>query len=154
MTRRPVSLKEARRFVAEVHRHNKAVRGWKFGTGLELDGRLVAVAVAGRPTAPELDDGWTIEITRCTTDGTKNACSMLYGALCRAARALGYRDAFTYTLASEPGASLRAAGFAPVAEVPARANGSTGNRQRYDENLLGELTRPTEAKIRWHRRLT
>lgn len=50
-------------------------------------------------------------IVRVATDGAANACSQLYGALCRAGKALGYREAWTYTLPGEPGTSLRAAGF-------------------------------------------
>lgn len=50
-------------------------------------------------------------ITRVATDGVPNGCSMLYGALCRAGKALGYTEAWTYTLPDEPGTSLRAAGF-------------------------------------------
>jgi len=77
---------------------------------------------------------------------------MLYGAVCRAATALGYDEAITYTLASEDGASLRAAGFTAEAELPARGYG--GGRARYDSNLLGEAIRPEEAKVRWRRYLT
>lgn len=58
-----------------------------------------------------LDDGYTLEVTRLCTDGTKNACSFLYAAVWRAARAMGYRKAITYILESESGVSLRAAGW-------------------------------------------
>lgn len=73
--------------------------------------QLVGVAIVGRPVAPKLDDGLTVEITRVCTDGTRNAASMLYGACRKAARAMGYDRIFTYTLPEEGGASLRAAGF-------------------------------------------
>ncbi len=74
-------------------------------------GRLCSVAIIGRPRARALQDGWTAEIVRLCTDGTHNACSILYGAAWRAARALGYRRLVTYTLAEEPGRSLVASGW-------------------------------------------
>jgi hypothetical protein len=83
-------------------------------------GELVGVGIAGRPTSKEYDDRTTLEITRVCSDGTRNACSMLYGALARAAKALGYECVITYTREDEPGASLRAAGFVRDAVLPAR----------------------------------
>ena len=58
-----------------------------------------------------LDDGWTLEVNRLCTTGEKNACSILYAASARAAKAMGYRKIITYTLDSESGSSLRAAGW-------------------------------------------
>ena len=57
------------------------------------------------------DDGLTLEVNRCCTDGTRNACTMLYGAATRASKALGYKRLVTYTLQSEPGMSLRASNW-------------------------------------------
>lgn len=115
----PTNLKTANEFVRNLHRHSRPVMGYKFAVGVEaqtrlLDGTewvLVGVAIVGRPVAPRLDDGRAAEITRLCTDGTRNACSMLYGAARKAARALGHDPVFTYTLPEEGGASLRAAGF-------------------------------------------
>lgn len=45
---------------------------------------------------------------------------MLYGAAWRAAKAMGYQRAITYTQADETGASLRAAGWRKVKELKAR----------------------------------
>jgi hypothetical protein len=118
----PITLREARAFIALLHRHNKPPRGWKFGVGLRAGDDLVGVATAGRPIARALDDGLTIEVNRTCTDGTKNANSMLYGAVWRAAKAMGYRVGITYTQAEESGASLKAAGWTPVEELPARAS--------------------------------
>ena len=75
-------------------------------------GRLAGVAIVGRPVSRYLDDGHTLEVNRLCTDGTKNACSFLYAAAWRAARAMGYRKIVTYILDTESGASLRAAGWA------------------------------------------
>ena len=116
----PITLREARAFVAAHHRHNKPPRGWKFGVGLMAGERLVGVATVGRPVARHLDNGLTIEVNRTCTDGTPNANSMLYGAAWRASKAMGYRRSITYTQAGESGASLRAAGYRIVKELPAR----------------------------------
>ena len=107
----PISLKAANAFVAEHHRHHKPVTGHKFSLGCEQDGRLVGVAIVGRPVSRYLDNGLTLEVNRLCTTGERNVCSFLYGAAARAARALGYRKIITYTLDTEPGTSLRAAGW-------------------------------------------
>lgn len=111
LTLTPVSLAEANAFVAQHHRHHKPVVGHKFSIGCTADGRLVGVAIVGRPVSRYLDNGLTLEVNRLCTDGTKNACSMLYAAAWRAARAMGYQKIITYTLDTESGASLRAAGW-------------------------------------------
>ena len=108
---RPCSLKEANDYVAAHHRHNRPTSGHKWSVACYDGERLCGVAIAGRPIARKLDDGLTIEIRRVCTDGTRNACSMLYGACVRAAKAMGYKRVVTYTLVSEPGASLKASGF-------------------------------------------
>ena len=111
LTLTPVSLAEANAFVTQHHRHHKPVVGHKFSIGCTADGRLVGVAIVGRPVSRYLDNGLTLEVNRLCTDGTKNACSMLYAAAWRAARAMGYQKIITYTLDTENGASLRAAGW-------------------------------------------
>lgn len=152
----PITLREARRFIEQHHRHNTPPRGWLFGTALHLGDHRVGVGVASRPVARALDDGATIEITRlCLVEGApRTAASRLYGALCRAADALGYRRAVTYTLQSERGTSLLASGFHQVAELNARPEWTPqeGVRRR-QQNLFGESLRPTEPKVRWERAL-
>ena len=132
MTIRPVSLKTAQEFVRQHHRHNKPPIRHKFSVGLYVNDVLVGVAIAGRPVARALDDGLTLEVTRTCTDGTRNANSMLYGAIARAAQALGYRKLVTYTQADESGASLRGAGWRPVAALAPRAGWDTPSRRRAD----------------------
>lgn len=92
---------------------------------------IVGVAIVGRPVARTLDDGWTLEVTRVATDGTKNACSALYASAWRAARAMGYQRLITYTLPSEGGASLRAAGWRTVHRTKG-GNWNTPARPRVD----------------------
>jgi hypothetical protein len=150
----PCSLSEARRFVSREHRHNTAPQGWKFGCALlDGDGFTIGVGIAGRPVGRGFDDGVTLELTRITVkEGHPNGCSMLYGALCRAATALGYERAVTYTRADEPGTSPAAAGFTRDAELPAR--GGWDNRPLNTLSLLDDNPQQTEvAKVRWVRRL-
>jgi hypothetical protein len=106
----PITVKAARAWVRQTHRHLPYVQGGLFAVSIRADGELCGVAVAGNPSRTWQGTG-RICISRCSTDGTENGCSMLYGALCRAAKALGYIEAWTYTMPSEPGTSLRAAGF-------------------------------------------
>lgn len=107
----PMTLREANAFVEQNHRHHGATVGHKFSIGLSDGEKIVGVAIVGRPVSRHLDDGWTLEVNRLCTDGTRNACSMLYAAAWRAARAMGYKRVVTYILDTENGASLRAAGW-------------------------------------------
>lgn len=111
MTLTPINLKTANAFVQQYHRHHKPTRGHKFSIGVSENGALVGVAICGRPVARRLDDGYTLEVNRLCTDGTPNACSILYAAAYRAARAMGYNKVITYILDTENGSSLKAAGY-------------------------------------------
>lgn len=108
----PIGLKKANEFVQNIHRHHDPVTGHKFSIAIaDESGTIRGVAIAGRPIARMSDDGFTLEVNRCATDGVPNGCSMLYMACWRAAVAMGYRKLITYTLPEERGASLRGAGF-------------------------------------------
>lgn len=96
LTLTPINLKTANAFVQQHHRHHKPTRGHKFSIGVSDNGALVGVAICGRPVARRLDDGYTLEVNRLCTDGTPNACSILYAAAYRAARAMGYNKVITY----------------------------------------------------------
>ena len=123
----PIPLKEANAFVAEHHRHHKPVTGHKCSLGCAQDGHLAGVAIVGRPVSRYLDDGRTLEVNRLCSTGEKNVCSFLYGAAARAAKALGYEKIITYTLDTEPGTSLRAAGW--TCAGPAGGKRWTGQRK-------------------------
>lgn len=140
----PVTLRQANEFVAKYHRHHKASRGHKFSIGVTDGERLVGVCICGRPVSRYLDDGRTLEVNRLCTDGTRNACSILYGAAFRAAVAMGYERVITYILASEPGTSLKAAGF--KCEGEAGGLEWTGCRKPKDADQY-----PHELKTRWVR---
>lgn len=140
----PMTLEEGNAFVRRHHRHHKAVAGYKFALGAAEGETVVGVALVGRPVARRLDDGWTLEVNRLCTDGTKNACSFLYAASWRATRALGYRSLITFTLPEEGGASLRAAGWRLVGSTPGRS-WSVPSRPRVDRH-------PLQEKWRWEAR--
>lgn len=137
---KPVSYQTACQFVNEYHRHHKAPTGHKFSIGCYRDDVLCGVAMVGRPVSRHLDDGLTLEVNRLCTDGTKNACSMLYCSAWRAAKALGYKRIFTYTLKSENGASLRASNW----HMDGTAGGENWTGERYRQMELFP-----EMKIRW-----
>lgn len=142
----PISLKEANAFVAARHRHHRPVVGHKFSIGCSAGGALVGVAIVGRPVSRHLDDGWTLEVNRLCTDGTKNACSILYAAAWRAARAMGYRKIITYTLASEDGASLRAAGW--------KCAGLAGGLRWTGKRKPAQDLYPAEKKLRYEKEVS
>lgn len=138
----PITLRQANAFVQKYHRHHGPSVGHKFSIGVAEGEKLVGVAICGRPVSRCLDDGYTLEVNRLCTDGTRNACSILYGAACRAAKALGYHKVITYILESEPGTSLKAAGF----HCEGRAGGLewTGKRKPKRSDQY-----PHEMKTRW-----
>ncbi|MET3352356.1 UNVERIFIED_ORG: hypothetical protein ABID33_000239 [Xanthobacter viscosus] len=137
---RPITRDEADSFILDHHRHHKPPVGalWRHAAH-DDDGIIVGVAVVGRPVARALDDGLTVEVTRLCSDGSPNVCSMLYGAARRAADAKGYRRGLTYILASENGASLRAAGYRQLWTVRGRS-WDCASRPRTDKH-------PTEDKV-------
>lgn len=123
---KPVGFREAKEFIATHHRHHLPPQGWKFGVAVYDGDNMVGVVTAGRPVSRHLDNGLTLEVTRCCTNGTKNAASMLYGAARRAAKAMGYQRLITYTLADETGVTLRAAGWRLVRQT----RGESWDRER------------------------
>ncbi len=135
----PITLKAAKQFVKDLHRHHKPPTGHKFSIGLMSGNTLVGVAMVGRPIARHFDDGRTAEVNRSCTDGTPNANSMLYGAAWRCARAMGYRRLITYTQAEESGASLRAAGWVRVKDLRPRGNWaeSSGPKSKVKRDKTG-----------------
>ena len=145
---RPCDFATAKDFVALHHRHNKPPAGHKFSIVCYDGGRLCGVAMVGRPIGRFLDDGLTLEVNRCCTDGTRNACTMLYGAATRAAKALGYKRIFTYTLQSEPGTSLKASNW--TCDGEAGGTHWTGTRYEQFEQIEMDIG---EKKVRWHKDL-
>lgn len=135
----PISFSDACEYVKQYHRHHPAPQGHKFSIAVADRQKVVGVIMVGRPVSHGLDNGRTLEVIRCCTDGTKIASSMLYGAAWRAAKAMGYRRIVTYTLAEEPGTSLRASGWKELYKT----KGGTWNcptRPRIDKHPTGQKT--------------
>lgn len=138
----PIHIKEANAFVRQFHRHSLPTVGGKFAVGAVHDGKLVGVAIAGRPVARRLDDERTLEVLRVATDGTPNATSFLYGRVRRIAQLMGYERVVTYTLEEESGASLRAVGGRVTGEVRPQ-EWSVPSRQRKSQPVYAK------KKLRW-----
>ncbi len=138
----PCEKDEANAFVKRHHRHHGEVVGHKFSLAIADESNEVrGVAILGRPVARGLNDGLTLEVYRVATDGCPNACSALWAASWRATKALGYRRLITYTLKTESGVSLLAAGWRIVGEVKGRS-WDCPSRPRVDKH-------PTQDKFRW-----
>jgi hypothetical protein len=145
----PITLRQAWLFVADHHRHSRKISGAIFAAALlrslyptQAGDSLIGVAIAGRPKAAGLQDGRTLEIVRCCVlPGNPNGCSMLYRSIVRAGEALGYQRFVTYTLESEHGRSLKAAGFAAVAGTRGGSWSRLARRRGKGEN--------EGPKVRW-----
>ena len=144
---RAITFSQAKELVEDWHNHLKPPAGWKFGFALEDDIGIVGVIIVGRPVARKLDDGSTMEITRCALigKGIKNAASMMIGAACRTAQLQGYTRMISYTLEDEDGAAYRAAGF-QVDHISKGHKWNCKSRARSDEQ-------PTCDKKRWVKNL-
>jgi hypothetical protein len=139
----PWPISHALPFVKRWHRRNKKVTGALWAVRVVSGAEPVGCAVVARPQARMLDDGATLEVVRVAViEGNRNACSMLYGACARAARAMGATDLVTYTHLDEHGASLRAAGWVEDHEHTKGGEWSRDGRQR-------ELAVDPNPKRRW-----
>lgn len=88
------------------------------------------------------------EVTRLVTDGTKNACSFLYGACARICREMGYEAIQTYILESEPDTTLEAAGWSFAALTK---GGDWNHSKRYAGTRRTD--QPMVRKKRYEKRL-
>ena len=140
----PIELREANDFIAAMHRHHAPVVGHRFSIGaVDESGLLRGVCVVGRPVARLAGHPREVaEVTRLATDGTYNACSILYAAAARACKAMGFRRIQTYTLPSEGGASLRASGWVCEGEAG-------GGQWKHTDGKPRRTDQPTEVKARW-----
>ena len=150
----PLTLAQANALVASLHRHHKPVVGHRFSLGADRDGKLVGAAIVRRPVARMTDTYAVAEVTRLVTDGTKNACSILYAAAARVAREMGFDAIQTFTLAEEPGVSLRAAGWTLDGATDG-GDWESGSRtgQLMLDGRINRSDQPMTAKQRWVKRL-
>lgn len=141
----PCTVKAALKLVHQWHRHLPDLQGGLFAVRCVDDSEeCVGVGVAGNPSRVWQHEAKLV-ISRCATTGAENACSMIYGALARAAKALGYQEVWTYTLPEEPGVSLRAAGFVDMGLT------SGGEWDRQSRPRAKAIR--SEPKRRWLRKL-
>ena len=137
----PLTLKEANDFIARHHRHHKPVVGHRFSLGAcVVDGSVIGVAVVGRPVSRMLPFYSVAEVTRLATDGSSNACSFLYGACARVAKEMGFQRIQTYILESEPGTSLKAAGWT-FGGMTTGGSWNTPRRKRREDQPMGPKQR-------------
>ena len=96
-----------------------------------------------------MDDGFTAEAVRvCTNDmSPNNTNSFLYGKCWRIWQQMGGKRMITYTLQSESGSSLKAAGYKIIGETSTDKNhkGWTTRPGREWQPVTGQL------KFRWEK---
>ena len=144
----PLELVEANAAVSAWHRHHKPCQGHRFSIGVIDDhGTLHGAAIIGRPVARLAGSPREVlEVTRLVSDGTKNACSMMYAAAARAGKALGFARIQTYILEEEIGTTLLASGW--VCEGKAG-----GGQWKHTDGKPRRTDQPNGAKTRWVRML-
>ena len=138
MELQPIRYKKACDFIWQHLHQHVPEQGWKFGIAVNDGEKIVGVITVGKPVARYKDDGWTLEVTHCCTDGTKNVRYKLYESALKATKAMGYKRLITYTLISESGA---AKGERLMPEVSA----AVGSKERATLNSI--VTFPKENKI-------
>lgn len=148
---RPSTLRRANDFVAVHHRHcgRTARNGGKFAIEAVVNDELVGVVIVGNPLSATYMDGVTAEVTRLCINPRRNApnlCSMLYSAAVRAWKAMGGKRIVTYTLADEPGASLRGAGFRIAGKCEPSGSRWVDRGGRRQEQAIY-----LKPKVRWER---
>lgn len=143
----PITLQLANDTVRKLHRHHKPVPGHKFSIGLYDCSDLRGAVIVGRPVSRHLDNGVTLEVTRCSTDGIANGCSKLYGAARNMALSKGYSQIITYTSILEPGSSLEAAGF--VRDWQGKDDFGISPGGSWDRSSRKRRSDNTQRKVRW-----
>lgn len=158
---RPISIAKANAYVEAHHRHHGKKTGCRFAIGAFNGSDLHGVAICSNPVARMADDGMTLEVSRLCTDGTRNACSILYSACARIAKEMGFEKIQTYILESETGTSLKASGWVKEADGVGAKNWKDANNKRQkgrnarpiQMSLFDEKKPPEELKQRWIRKL-
>lgn len=155
----PISREQAAKYITNMHRHHDPVTCDKYRVAaVDSSGNMIGVVQVGNPVARALCDGYTLEVVRLCTDGTRNVCSYLYSAAARIARDMGYRKIITYILDTEDGSSLRAAGWHKEADTrghiwscpsrPRKTTAPTCNKQRWVKEIAPTLVRePDEPNV-------
>ena len=152
---RPISISMANEYVERFHRHHGKKVGCRFAIAVYDDDILHGVAICSNPVARNADDGMTLEVSRVCTDGTRNACSMLYGACARIAKDMGFKKIQTYILESETGVSLKASGWICEGGAGAKSWMDAPSQRTIARSEFKQLSffpdkkPPEEKKVRW-----
>jgi hypothetical protein len=144
----PLELREANSLVESLHRHHAPTVGHRFSIGaVDEFGVVHSAAIVGRPVARLAGSPrQVLEVLRLVSDGTPNACSILYAAAARAGRAMGYERIQTYILESEIGTTLTASGW--------NNEGVAGGGQwKHTDGKPRRTDQPTGKKARWSKTL-
>ena len=152
----PIELKDANAYVDKYHRHHKPVARDKFRVACEEDGEIVGVIQVGRPVSRMMDDGMTLEVVRCCTNGRPNVASFLYSRAARIAREMGYKRIITYILDTEHGSSLKASGWELDNDACGGGSWSRPSRPRSVSQITifgQEEKYPIGIKQRWIKQL-
>jgi hypothetical protein len=143
----PYPTKYAHEFNAGVHRRLKKMVGAMYCIGLWSGAEMRGLAIVGRPKARKLDVPARTrvkvqEVLRvAVVEGTRNGCSMLYGACSKAGKAMGLDGMMTYIHDDETGVSLKAAGWVKD-KVTSGGEWTRETRQR-------GLVEDNKPKVRW-----
>jgi hypothetical protein len=146
----PLELKELNILVLEFHRHHKPVQGHRFSIGVidDTTGKLVGGCSVGRPVARNGGNPKEVlEVTRLVTDGTKNACSILYARAAKVGQLLGYKKIQTYILETESGHSLM------VSSWTLEDDDCGGGQWKHTDGKPRRTDQPICKKQRWVRYL-
>jgi hypothetical protein len=148
---KPISLREANAFVEANHLLYPPARGCKFCVGCYVEETLVGVVIVERPKARHLDDGYTLEVTRLCTDGTRNVASKLIAAATRAAFAMGARRLVAYQCIEESGVPFAAAGWIRLEDTNGHPIQFGGGEWSRPARLRDSMVSPIGKKFRWER---
>lgn len=154
----PITQLEAKLFIGLKHRHLKRVTGGIVSVSIRRGGELVGAAMFGRPVASKTQNSipGIAEVVRAAViPGVRGGNSKLYKMCATIAREQGYWAIQTFTIESESGVSLRAAGFIldrPASEDEEKKPNQHGKyRIGRTLNLFGEPEIHKERKNRWVR---
>ena len=136
-------------FLSKYHSHCGEVQGWTDVLGICDDLSFFGVLVMGYPVARKLCDDTTLEVRRLAlmSNAPKNSASMLLGRAERIAKAKGFSQLISYTLASEDGISYQAAGWTEDNHAVQAQTWSRSNRKRKYHDIENEV------KHRWSKTL-
>lgn len=129
LTLRPCTIRAAKNWIGLHHRRLPRLQGAMWAVAACRGSDMVGVAAVGHPARMLAAENVLCVLRVAEAPPGRNACSMLYGACSRAARAMGATGLVTYTHQDEPGTSLRASGWV-YGGLTSGGDWGRGNRPR------------------------